>query len=73
MENSQSVENKVVSIEYLKSIGYTEDLNIERMEERYIKKALKKFNDNREATAKALGIAERTLYSKLKKYNINVK
>lgn len=56
--------------------GYneTEDveeiLSIEEMEKDMIKKALKKFNNRRKDAADELGISERTLYRKIKEYNI---
>lgn len=56
--------------------GYhdTEDveeiLSIEDMEKDMIKKSLKKFNNRRKDAAEELGISERTLYRKIKEYNI---
>ncbi|HMT51618.1 MAG TPA: sigma-54 dependent transcriptional regulator [Saprospiraceae bacterium] len=56
--------------------GYneTEDveeiLSIEEMEKGMIRKALKKFNNRRKDAADELGISERTLYRKIKEYNI---
>ncbi len=56
--------------------GYqdTEDveeiLSIEEMEKEMIKKSLKKFNNRRKDAADELGISERTLYRKIKEYNI---
>jgi transcriptional regulator with PAS, ATPase and Fis domain len=56
--------------------GYqdTEDveeiLSIEEMEKDMIKKSLKKFNNRRKDAADELGISERTLYRKIKEYNI---
>ncbi len=49
-----------------------EVIPIEEMEKRLIIKALKKFNGRRRDAAKALGISERTLYRKIKEYNIEV-
>lgn len=40
------------------------------MEEQLIRDALRRFNGNRKQAAAALGIGERTLYRKLKRYNI---
>jgi two-component system response regulator HydG len=45
-------------------------VNLEAMEAEKIKEALRRADGNREAAAEALGIAERTLYRKLKKYGI---
>ncbi|NPA33383.1 MAG: sigma-54-dependent Fis family transcriptional regulator [Chlorobi bacterium] len=49
-----------------------EVIPIDEMEKRLIIKALKKFNGRRRDAAKALGISERTLYRKIKEYNIEV-
>ena len=49
-----------------------EVIPIEEMEKRLIIKALKKFNGRRRDAAKALGISERTLYRKIKEYNIEI-
>ncbi|MBK8516704.1 MAG: sigma-54-dependent Fis family transcriptional regulator [Saprospiraceae bacterium] len=59
-----------------KQQGYqrTEDVeeitSIEDMEKDMIRKALKKFNNRRRDAAEELGISERTLYRKIKEYNI---
>ncbi len=47
-----------------------EILSIEEMEKDMIRKALKKFNNRRKDAADELGISERTLYRKIKEYNI---
>lgn len=47
-----------------------ENLSIENMEIDLIKKALKKYNHRRKEAAEELGISERTLYRKIKQYNI---
>ena len=47
-----------------------EILSIEDMEKDMIRKALKKFNNRRKDAADELGISERTLYRKIKEYNI---
>lgn len=47
-----------------------EILSIEEMEKEMIRKALKKFNNRRKDAADELGISERTLYRKIKEYNI---
>ncbi len=49
-----------------------EVIPIEEMEKRLIIKALKKFNGRRRDAAKALGISERTLYRKIKEYNLEI-
>lgn len=54
------------------SIVYSdEDLNLEEHEKMLIKYALKRFEGSRKATAKALGISERTLYRKLVDMGLN--
>lgn len=47
-----------------------EIVSIEEMEKDMIKKSLKKFNNRRKDAAEELGISERTLYRKIKEYNI---
>ncbi len=47
-----------------------EDLSLTNMERRLIQKALDQFRGNRRKVARALGIGERTLYRKLKEYNL---
>jgi len=44
---------------------------VENMEEALIEKTLREAGGNRKATAKRLGIGERTLYRKLKKYGLS--
>jgi DNA-binding NtrC family response regulator len=44
------------------------ELRLDEMERRMIVAALKRFEGNRRLAAEALGIAERTLYRKLKEY-----
>jgi transcriptional regulator with PAS, ATPase and Fis domain len=47
-----------------------ESLSIQEKEIDLIKKALAKHNGKRKNAAKELGISERTLYRKIKEYNI---
>lgn len=47
-----------------------EILSIEEMEKELIKKALKKYSNKRKDAAEELGISERTLYRKIKEYDI---
>ncbi|MFC1564486.1 sigma-54 interaction domain-containing protein [candidate division KSB1 bacterium] len=55
--------------EYINKNGYTDDdISVERFETEAIKEALKRYNGNRRLAAKALGMSERTLYRKLKKF-----
>lgn len=48
-----------------------ESLSIEKKEKELIQKALNKHNGKRKNAAQDLGISERTLYRKIKEYNIN--
>lgn len=47
-----------------------ESLSLEELELEMIKKALDKYNGRRKKAAKELGISERTLYRKIKQYNL---
>ena len=47
-----------------------DNLSLEEMEKDMIRKALKKFNGRRKEAASELGISERTLYRKIKQYDI---
>lgn len=68
--------NRPIILSGKAGVGYneTEDveeiLSIEEMEKDMIKKALRKFNNRRKDAADELGISERTLYRKIKEYNI---
>ncbi len=55
---------------YNDSEDVDEILSIEDMEKDMIRKSLKKFNNRRKDAADELGISERTLYRKIKEYNI---
>jgi transcriptional regulator with PAS, ATPase and Fis domain len=55
---------------YHESEDVEEILSSEEMEKDMIRKALKKFNNRRKDAADELGISERTLYRKIKEYNI---
>jgi transcriptional regulator with PAS, ATPase and Fis domain len=48
-----------------------ESLSLEEKEKELIRKALNKYNGKRKHAANELGISERTLYRKIKEYNIN--
>jgi len=47
-----------------------ESLSLQEKEKEMIKKALEKYNGKRKSAAQELGISERTLYRKIKEYNI---
>ncbi|MBK8700064.1 MAG: sigma-54-dependent Fis family transcriptional regulator [Saprospiraceae bacterium] len=55
---------------YQKSEVVDEALSLEDMEKDMIKKALKKYSGKRKDAADELGISERTLYRKIKQYDI---
>jgi transcriptional regulator with PAS, ATPase and Fis domain len=48
-----------------------EPLSLEKKEKEMIDRALRKYKDNRKKAAQELGISERTLYRKIKYYNID--
>lgn len=48
-----------------------ESLSLEKKQKEMIQKALNKHNNNRKKAAKELGISERTLYRKIKNYDID--
>lgn len=56
--------------EYEDVSNNSESLSLQRKEEELIKKALEKYNGKRKLAAKELGISERTLYRKIKQYDI---
>jgi len=49
-----------------------EELSLENMEKSMITKALNKYNGKRKLAADELGISERTLYRKIKQYNLSL-
>jgi DNA-binding NtrC family response regulator len=55
---------------YEKTEIIEESLSLEVMEKNMIKKALKKFSGKRKEAADTLGISERTLYRKIKQYDL---
>lgn len=57
--------------DYAKSDVVDESLSLADMEKEYILKALKKHNGRRKDAAADLGISERTLYRKIKEYEID--
>lgn len=61
----------VTNNEYDDSEIVEEDLSLENMEKDMIKKALEKYRGRRKDAAEELGISERTLYRKIKQYNID--
>ena len=68
-------DNTIELTEYYDDFDKTEDsddnLLLQKQEKELIIKALAKNNGKRKDTAKDLGISERTLYRKLKTYNLD--
>lgn len=56
---------------YSSSEVIEESLSLEEMEKDFIKRALKKYRGRRKEAAEELGISERTLYRKIKQYEID--
>ena len=54
----------------IEDIEEEENLSIQEKEVELIKKSLEKHNGKRKDAAKELGISERTLYRKIKQYNL---
>ena len=59
-------------VEYLQEKQTNDNLSLQDKENEVIIKALHKYNGKRKDAAKELGISERTLYRKIKEYNINI-
>lgn len=66
-DNTQDAE-----VEYLQEKPANDNLSLIDKENEVIIKALKKYNGKRKEAAKELGISERTLYRKIKEYNIQM-
>jgi len=64
-DQEQEPEEEYENVEFI-----DENLSIEYHEKNLIHKALKKHNDRRKDAANELGISERTLYRKIKQYNL---
>lgn len=70
MNMNRSINNQVIQGE-VEDVSYQNEVTpIEEMEKQLIKKALLKYDGNKRKAAKALQISERTLYRKLKEYNL---
>lgn len=61
----------IVDSDYLEHIEVEESLSLEEQEKELIHKALEKHHGKRKYAALELGISERTLYRKIKEYNLN--
>ena len=66
-ENTQDAE-----VEYLQEKPSNDNLSLQDKENEVIIKALHKYNGKRKEAAKELGISERTLYRKIKEYDIKI-
>tara|TARA_B100000508_G_scaffold141093_1_gene146557 strand:- start:65293 stop:66555 length:1263 start_codon:yes stop_codon:yes gene_type:complete len=67
---STAHEPTIVDSDYHEHVEVEESLSLEEREKEFIKKALEKHNGKRKDAAKELGISERTLYRKIKEYNL---
>jgi DNA-binding NtrC family response regulator len=66
-DDDEDLEHEILEPE---SVGSNENLSLEAKEEELIKKALLRNNGKRKNAAKELGISERTLYRKIKQYEL---
>lgn len=66
-DNTQDAE-----VEYLQEKQTSDNLSLQDKENEVIIKALRKYNGKRKDAAKELGISERTLYRKIKEYDIKM-
>lgn len=69
-ESPLSDDVTIVDGDYQEHVEVEESLSLEEKEKEYIKKALEKHGGKRKDAAKDLGISERTLYRKIKEYNL---
>jgi transcriptional regulator with PAS, ATPase and Fis domain len=67
---SEQEEMTIVDSDYQDHIEVEESLSLEEREMEFVKKALEKHHGKRKDAAKELGISERTLYRKIKEYNL---
>ena len=65
-----SSETRVDKYEYAEEIEEEENLSLQQKELELIKKSLEKYGGKRKDAAEELGISERTLYRKIKQYNL---
>ncbi|TWP30630.1 sigma-54-dependent Fis family transcriptional regulator [Apibacter muscae] len=70
--NAATISNYHEDIDVYEDIpsNNSESLSLQKKEEELIKKALEKYNGKRKLAAQELGISERTLYRKIKQYDI---
>ena len=67
--SASMVEDDTTEAQITEEADYVEDLSIPNATDALIRKAIKKF-DNKKDAAEALGISERTLYRKIKELNL---
>ena len=70
MMQSQMIPQNTNLIEIPVAKAVVESLSLEEKELEMIKKALEKYNGKRKKAANELGISERTLYRKIKQYDL---
>src|SRR5690554_3347078 len=63
-------EKRIDKYEYAEEIEEEENLSLQQKELELIKKSLEKYNGKRKDAAEELGMSERTLYRKIKQYNL---
>ena len=68
VEKSGDYESEVEDITH--EMEYEDSLSLEKKEKELIIKALRKNNNKRKFAAEDLGISERTLYRKIKQYEL---
>ena len=69
INDKNDVEEKKTELEYVEEVN-VESLSIHEKELELIKKSLEKNKGRRKLAAKELGISERTLYRKIKQFNL---
>ncbi|MFN0728914.1 sigma-54 interaction domain-containing protein [Polaribacter gochangensis] len=70
ISKSNSTDNDDDKYDFIETIEEDESLSLQDKEVEMIKKSLEKNNNKRKLAAKELGISERTLYRKIKQYDL---
>ena len=68
--HSASAEGNKANYDFAEEIEEEENLSLQEKELELIKKSLEKYKGKRKDAADELGISERTLYRKIKQYNL---